>query len=254
MAAQHIPPISWPGNKRKIAPIIIKMMPPHHCYVEPFGGALGVLFMKEPSHREVINDINRDLICFYRVVKYHLQPLLHEIDLQPRSRQIFNEIKSQAGLTDIQRAARWFLRNKFSFDARGEHFSVHVKKAPGAITNFADNIRALNHRLDRVTIECQDWREILRRYDREDTLFFCDPPYTYRDYYNTPWDEQEHLSLRDRLINIKGKFILTYDDSSFIRDIYSGCILQEISQTNFMINIAGAKRGTFKELIITPPK
>ncbi len=250
MSGQQIPNISWPGNKRLLAPFIIEHLPHHRCYVEPFGGALGVLLRKEPSAVEVINDIDGDLIRFYRVVKYHLEPFMQELELVPYSRQEFAGALAQLGYTDIQRSARWLLRNKQSFGGLGKHFGTSKKVAAPSRHNFIENLRLLHKRLDRVTIENLDWREILKRYDTPETCFFCDPPYTTgtQEGYSTRWDEQAHVELRDRLLAIKGRFVLTYDDSPLVRDLYAGWRFIPVSQKKG-IN-SGKKRGEMRQVLI----
>ncbi|MES2572137.1 MAG: DNA adenine methylase, partial [Verrucomicrobiota bacterium] len=87
-------------------------MPPHRCYVEPFAGGLAVLLAKERSSIEVLNDINGDLVNFYRCVRFHSDVLLTELEFVLNSRQEFTDFRHQPGLTDLQRASRWFFRNK----------------------------------------------------------------------------------------------------------------------------------------------
>src|SRR5581483_8201750 len=94
------PVISWPGGKGKLLKHIMPLIPPHTCYVEVFGGGLAVFLAKKPSHLEVINDINRDLNVFYRCCKYHLDPMLDELDFVLNSRRDFEDFGAQRGLTD----------------------------------------------------------------------------------------------------------------------------------------------------------
>ena len=251
-----MPPLSWPGNKRLLAPQIIERMPEHKTYVEPFGGSLAVLMRKEPSRCEVVNDIDGDLIRFYRVVKYHIDELFLELRWVLYSREEFQGYREQLGFTDIQRAARWFLCNKMSFGGLGRHFGTSKTRSAPSRQNLIYGLEELSDRLDKVIIEHLDWREMLKRYDSPVTCFFCDPPYTTgtQEAYSTRWDEAEHIALRDILLNLKGTFILTYDDSPFVRDLYNGCKLHTISQKKGINNRAGKKPGRLNQLIITPAK
>ena len=104
------PAISWPGGKSRYLDRILPLIPKHTCYVEPFAGGLAVLLAKPRSSLEVINDLNGDLINFYRCVRFHADVLLTELEFVLNSRQEFHDFRSQPGLTDIQRAARWFFR------------------------------------------------------------------------------------------------------------------------------------------------
>ena len=113
------PVIAWPGGKTRMLKHLLPLIPPHTLYCEVFGGGLALLLAKSQSEVEVINDINGDLVSFYRTCKYHLDPLLDELDLVTNSRQDFQDYLAQPGLTEIQRAARWFIRNKLSFGGMG---------------------------------------------------------------------------------------------------------------------------------------
>lgn len=246
--------ISWPGNKRLMAPLIIERMPGHRTYVEPFGGSLAVLMRKEPSRCDVVNDIDGDLIRFYWVVKYHIDELFLELRWVLYSREEFQSYRAQPGFTDIQRAARWFLCNKMSFGGMGEHFGSNKTTGAPSRQNLLYRLEALSERLDRVIIEHLDWREVLTRYDSPETCFFCDPPYTTgtQAVYSVRWCEDEHVALRDLLLNLKGTFILTYDDSPLVRELYAGCQLHPVSQQTGINNRSGKKSRRLNQLIITP--
>ncbi|MBN1404175.1 MAG: DNA adenine methylase, partial [Opitutales bacterium] len=105
------PILSWPGGKSRLARYILPLIPAHRCYVEPFCGGLGMFLSREVPccTVEVINDFNGDLINLFRVVKFHRDAFLDELDLCLNSREDFQTFIAQPGLTDIQRAARWFM-------------------------------------------------------------------------------------------------------------------------------------------------
>lgn len=106
----------WLGGKSQLARTIIDLMPEHKTYVEVFGGAGWVLFKKTASPVEVINDVNDDLINLYRVLKYHFEAFLDEFENTLFSRTLFNEMKkNDRGLTDIQRAAKFYYLLRAAF-------------------------------------------------------------------------------------------------------------------------------------------
>src|SRR3954469_8509285 len=109
------PALRWTGGKTRMLKYILGIIPPHICYCEPFAGGLAVLLAKEPSQVEVINDIHSDLTRFYRVARFHLDALLQELGFALNARADFRDYIDQPGLTDIQRAARWFMRVKMAF-------------------------------------------------------------------------------------------------------------------------------------------
>jgi DNA adenine methylase len=138
--------IGWAGGKGRLLKYLLPLIPPHTTYCEVFGGGLALFCAKIPSPVEIINDINGNLVSFYRCCKYHLDPVLDELDLvlncsparplrgrpvragSPRcrapSRQDFEDYCRQPGLTKIQRAALWFIRNKLSFGGQGMSFAI----------------------------------------------------------------------------------------------------------------------------------
>jgi DNA adenine methylase len=113
------PAFPWPGGESLASKYIIPHIPPHTCYCERFAGGIAVLLAKEPSKVEVINDINADLVNFYRCVRFHPDELIKEIQWRLASRREFVDLKAQRGLTDIQRAASWFLIQGMSFGGDG---------------------------------------------------------------------------------------------------------------------------------------
>lgn len=230
------------------------MIPKHTCYVEPFAGGLALLLAKPRSELEVLNDLNEDLVNFYRCVRFHADTLLTELEFVLNSRQEFNDFRKQHGLTDIQRAARWFFRNKNCFGgASMESFgtsAISSGAAHGSRQNRMDAIRLLSLRLDRAVIEHGDWQKCLDRYDRPSTFFFIDPPYIECDagMYEA-WTLADVVALRERLCGLKGQWIVTFNDSPKIRDAFAGCQFKPVERSRGINNQQGAK--TYREIIIT---
>ena len=113
-------PLAWVGGKSKLTSTIIPLIPKHSCYVEVFAGAAWVLFRKEPSKVEVINDINGDLITLYRVIQNHLEEFIRYFKWSLISREEFARLQrvDESTLTDIQRAARFHYLVKNAFGAK----------------------------------------------------------------------------------------------------------------------------------------
>jgi DNA adenine methylase len=218
--------------------------------VEPFAGGLAVFLSKTPSPVEVINDINHDLVGFYRCVRFHRDELLTELEFVLNSREEFNDFRRQVGLTDIQRAARWFFRNKTCFGgANMETFGAAATRGMESRENRMQAIRALNYRLDKTTIEHKDWQDAIRLYDRSETFFFVDPPYTNcnASMYDE-WDINTIRRLRDLLYGLKGKWLLTLNDAPDIRRVFEECEIRSVSRARGINNQQGGKQ--YKELII----
>lgn len=250
---RYRPAVCWPGGKTRLLDAILPLIPKHECYVEPFCGGMAVLLAKEPSANEVINDIHTDLITFYRCVRFHRDELLTELEFVLNSRQEFHDFRSQPGLTDIQRSARWYTRNKIGFGGGDDSFGVRVTSAVSSRLNRMEIIRQLNIRLDKVTIEHLDWQRCLELYDRPGTFFFVDPPYTECSKTNYEgWKESDVLVLRQRLDRLRGKWLVTLNDAPSIRSIFHDCKLISVRRARGISNNVTAKAAIYKELIIVP--
>ena len=216
-------------------------------YIEVFGGAGWVLFGKEPHKLEVFNDIDGELINLYRCIKYHPEALQKELEYMLVSRELFyeNRDKNLKGLTDIQRAARYFYIIKVSFGADKDSFGCNKRN----MINAVEYLSKVTERLKNVVIENEDFADLIKVYDRPKALFYCDPPYykTEKYYTATEFKEEQHVQLRNVLSNIKGKFILTYNDCDYVRELYKDCNIKEIERLHNLRDDG----SRYKELLIT---
>jgi len=242
--------ISWIGGKKLLKKKIIEQFP-EQCdrYIEVFGGAGWVLFAREKhADMEVYNDINGDLVNLFRCVKYHPEALQKELEWGFVSREQFFDYISQnniQGMTDIQRAARFFCRIKLSFGADLESFGVRPRNMQGAI----DYLQRVSKRLNRVVIENVDFERLIRTYDRESALFYLDPPYYEAEkYYPDRFQPEDHIRLRDTLSQIKGKFVLSYNDCQAVRELYAGYNMVEVDRADNLVTKTNPRR--YRELII----
>lgn len=245
--------IAWIGGKKLLRKAIIERFPVNvpERYIEVFGGAGWVLFGKDklPSQLEVFNDVDSNLINLYRCIKYHCGELQRELDWLLISREQFLECKQSldiSGLTDIQRAARYFLIIKISFGADRKSFGTNKKN----LANSIEYLPQVKERLKEVVVENKDFEDLLKVYDRPKALFYLDPPYCGTEkYYDSSFTLVDHKRLATRLKTIKGKFILSYNNDDFIKDLYSDFFIEEVSRNNNLA--AKTKSGHYDELIIT---
>lgn len=246
-------PVSWPGGKGRVVEQIIPLIPKHHTYCEPFGGGAALLLAKPRSKAEVYNDINSDVVRFFRVLRYHRQALLDELELIPNSRAELKFFLEQPGFTDIQRAARWYFRNKVSFSGLGEHFGTGKRgggASHGSRANRLEHLLEVNKRLDRVCIEDRPALECIAAYDTPETFFFVDPPYVRGYDYNCPMKEADHTALRDALVSAAGRWIVTYDDHPLIRDLYADFEIRTFDTPMGINNRATKKTAALKQVMI----
>ena len=237
--------IGWIGGKKLLRKEIIARFPEEYGrYVEVFGGAGWVLFGREPEtgQLEVFNDANGDLVNLFRCVKYHAEAVQQELDWMLQSREIFLQCFNQRGETDIQRAARYFYQIKESFGCDTRTFAT----APKPLINATAYLVKVRERLQHVVIENLDFERLLKVYDRPDALFYLDPPYHGTEkYYSTQFSQADHERLKGALESVKGKWVLSYNDDDYIRNLYKDYRIEGIERNN---NLASGNR--YKELII----
>lgn len=246
-------PLAYVGGKNRIAKQIIALLPKHTTYVEPFAGGAQVLFHKEPSKVEVLNDLDQDVVNFFRVCQHHYQELLRYLKFILISRRWFAlfEQENPETLTDIQRAARFFYcqKNGFAGLVRNPHYHIGVESPPSFNPRrVAALIQNAHHRLARVQIECLPYEEIIRRFDRPTTLFYVDPPYLGRRLYRFNFEDEDFATLSTRLRAIHGKFVLSLNDAPEIRKWFAGFSIREI-EFHYTAQRKAGKR--YRELIIT---
>lgn len=254
--ATHL--INWVGGKRLLRKYLEPLVPEDIVsYAECFGGGAWLLFYKDKwADLEIYNDIDGRLVNLFRVVKYHPMELRREMRFMLGSRELFDDFLYQEGLTDIQRAARFMYLITRSFGGRGGTLGTVKRSSGGACKshkNLMDRAYAIHNRLDKVMIEHRDFEKFIKQYDHEGAFFYCDPPYTYGCGYDiTSTKDFDHERLRDCLKNIQGRFLLSYDDSEKIRELYKDFEMISVERLNGINNRLGEERKNkmFKELII----
>lgn len=246
-------PLAYIGGKNRIATKIIEIFPEHKTYVEVFAGGAQVLFHKEPSSVEVLNDLDSDVVTFFRVCQSHYEELVRYLKFSVTSRRWFDLFQQQdpKTLTDIQRAARFFYLQKIAYAGLVRHRDYGYSViAPSRFNpeRVPELIHNTHKRLTRVQIECLPYEEILKRYDRPASLFYLDPPYFGRKLYNFNFTEGDFVELAKRLGLIKGKFVLSLNDVPEVRQIFRRFHFREIELAYTAQQTAGKR---FRELLIT---
>ncbi len=242
--------MKWVGGKYLLRNRILGEFPQAvGSYVEVFGGAAWVMFARQKNNgMEVYNDINHDLVNLFRCVKYHAGELQKELQWCLISREEFLKAKEELHspyLTDIQRAARFFMLVRCSFGAKMETFNG--KRV--SLGNVVKDLGMFSERLRTTVIEQLDFEKLIPLYDTEETLFYADPPYYDAEgYYAAEFQQPDHLRLKASLEKAEGKFILTYNDCPYIRDLYGDYHIIPLERQNNMTSCSTKK--CYKEIII----
>lgn len=244
--------IGWIGGKNYLKKTICERMPKSfNRYIEVFGGAAWVLFYKEKhAELEVYNDYNNELVNLFRTVKFHRPELQRELSFLLNSRELFEDFKAQynvRGMTEIQRAARFFMLLKTSYGS--DHRSFGCAKRD--INVMSEYLSRIQERLSRVVIENKDFKDLIKVYDKPDAFLYLDPPYYGTEkYYQAQFSIQDHERLYNTLKDIKGQFLLSYNDCKYIRKLYKDFYIEEIERNHNLLNRYEGKDNTYCELLI----
>lgn len=247
-------PLPYIGGKSKLSKTIIEMMPEHKSYCEVFAGAAWVFFRKEPSKYEFINDLDSDLVCFYRVVQNHIEEFVKQFKWCLLSREWFEDWKRQreaGGLTDIQRAARYYYLQRMCFGGRVRNrvFGASPTHPPRInLLRLEQEMSEIHLRLSRVTIEHLPYQEFISKYDRQQTLFYLDPPYYKAPYYEHNLKLQDFKEMAALLSGIKANFILSINDHKDMRQVFKAFDIKPVS---LKYTVAKGRQSVGKELLIT---
>jgi len=220
-------PLAYIGGKSRLSKQIISFISDHKIYCEVFSGAAWVFFRKHPSRVEVINDLDNELIAFYRVVQNHLEEFLRQFKWLLTSREWFEDYKNQleaGGLTDIQKAARYYYIQRLAFagKVRDRSYGVEVDGRVPRINliRMEEEMSSIHLRLSSVRIENLSWQKLIEKYDRPETFFYCDPPYHGHPDYKHNFALKDFQEMADALKDIKGKFMLSINDHPEIRETF----------------------------------
>lgn len=254
LQATATPIVPWIGGKRRLARHILPLFPQHTCYVEPFCGAAALYFLKEPTKVEVINDVNGELVNLYRVVRHHLEEFVRQFKWALASRQIFKwlQITPEETLTDIQRAARFFYLQKMAFGSRvaSQNFGTATTSPPKLnLLRLEEDLSAAHLRLSRTYIENLDWVDCIRKYDREHTLFYCDPPYWGTEGYGTDFGLEQYPRMAELAKTIQGRMIISVNDIPEMRQAFDGLSIDRVD-INYTVGGVGRSKDRKGELII----
>jgi len=234
------PVLRYYGGKWRVGEWIISQFPPHTCYVEPYAGGASVLLQKHPVTHEVINDLNGDVVNFFRVLRTNTEGLVRAIWCTPYSREELLLARTLPDAEDpIERARRFYVRCWQSFGSgvgtsstgwrygRGNNGS---DSTPIPTWNNTDALWQTAARLKLVQIEKDDALTVIKRFDHESTLFYVDPPYVHSTRYHNSkskgyafeMTDQDHAQLAEMLHSVRGMVILSGYPSALYDRLYSG--------------------------------
>lgn len=220
-------PLNYLGGKSRLAEKIVSLIPRHDCYCEPFCGAAWVFYRKQPSACEVLNDLDGELVTFWRVLQHHPEEFLRFFKFAVISRRLFtleNEKRPET-LTDVQRAARYFYLQRLAFGGKTHKRTFGTSAVQGGnlnLGNVEQTVLEIHWRMQKVTIENLHAVDCIQRYDRRRSFFYIDPPYWGTPGYAHPFKPEEYQQLADVLRRIRGRFLLSLNDRPEVRRVFRG--------------------------------
>lgn len=244
------PVAAYLGGKRNLAGRLVKLIASieHRSYIEPFVGMGGVFLRRavRPSV-EVINDLSGDVANLFRVARRHVEPLIEDFSYLLASRAEFERQQrvDPTTLTDIERAARFLYLQRLAFGGRVEGRTFGVRRDQSSriqLSQLRAELRALHQRLEPVTIEQLPYADVIRRYDAPGALFYLDPPYDETAGYGVAFGRDDYLAMAEQLAGIRGRFLISINDTAFVRSAFAGFDIQEI-ETTWTLSSASAGRG-----------
>ncbi len=229
----------WYGGKYSHLDWLLPLLPQTQHYCEPFGGSAAVLINREPSPVETYNDLDGELVNFFRVLREQKDALIEAIGLTPFARSEFELAIQQSSetLTELERARRFYVRARqvrtglaqTASSGRWAHCVLTSRAGmAGAVSRWLGSIEdlpAIAQRLLRVQIENAPAVEVIQRYDSEETLFYCDPPYVHNTRgdskaYRYEMSNDQHRELATALHDVKGKVAVSGYQCDLMDELY----------------------------------
>lgn len=238
------PVLRYPGGKFRISKWTVAHFPPHSFYVEPYFGAGSCFFQKNKANGEIINDINKDVVNVFKVLRDPVQAaeLERRIRLTPMA---YDEYLEAYGPTEdpIEAARQIIFRSCATYGIDGvfrlnSGFRAKKNRESRLTTanewaNYPDQIKFFTKRLQGVIIDNRPAIDVIQQYDDAGTFTYCDPPYLMdsrarqdRALYefemgeNEEEEEKLHRELAEVLHSLKGTAIIAGYDSPLYRELY----------------------------------
>ena len=263
--------ISWVGGKKALRDLIYLRMPPQYDrYIEVFGGGGWVLFGKPPDKcMEVYNDFNSNLANLFYCVRERPMALIKELSFlplnsrdefvtlrkfltmeefrsehlseemeivthflkEPEAAEIRDILMERAAVGDVKRAAAFYKIIRYSYGSGCTSYGCQ----PFDIRKTFTILWEANRRLKDTVIENKDFEALIHQYDRPNAFFYCEPPYYDTEgHYEVVFRKEDHVRLRDTLKEIQGKFMVSYNDCEYIRELYRDFQIEAVTRINNM--------------------
>jgi DNA adenine methylase len=230
----------WYGGKFSHLDWLLPLLPETTHYCEPYGGSAAVLINRPPSPVETYNDLDGEVVTFFRALREQKDALTEAIGLTPFSREEFERaiFEPTDGLSDLERARRFYVRARqvrtglaqTASSGRWAHCLLTSRAGmAGAVSRWlgaVEDLPLIGQRLLRVQVEHDTAINVIKRYDSPETLFYCDPPYPHGSRgdskaYKYEMTDEQHRELAAVLHNVHGKVALSSYHGTLMDELYS---------------------------------
>lgn len=228
----------WYGGKFSHLEWLLPLLPVCHHYCEPFAGSAAILLNRDPSPVETYNDLDGEVVNFFRVLRDKKERLVESIGLTPFSRQEFAVACTlDSKVSDFERARRFYVRARqvrtglaqtASIGRWANCMNTSRQGMSGVVSRWlgaVEDLPLIATRLLRVQIENRPAADVIKLYDSKDTLFYCDPPYVHETRgdskaYEYEMTDNQHHELADVLNSVKGRVAISNYDCALMDKLY----------------------------------
>jgi DNA adenine methylase len=237
-------PFRYAGGKFYARKLIIVHIPLHNYYIEPFAGGASIFFAKRRVDNNWLNDIDQDLMNCYRIIRDYPEALIDRLKDEKASKERHTYYKKEySPKTDLDRAVRWFYLNRTSYSGIMNYqncFWGYGDKYSMRPDNWPRNILRTSLKLQNVKLTSLDFERVIDKAPN-DSFLFIDPPYFNADqdkFYQFSFKRDDHFRLNEILKKNKNriKFLITYDNSPEVRELYDWVTEIHEKEWNYTIN------------------
>jgi DNA adenine methylase len=254
------PPFTYFGGKTNLAARIVPLLPPHTHYVEPFAGSLALLLAKPRSPLETVNDLDGDLMLFWRVLRDRPDDLERVCALTPHSRAEYQAAYALDVTDELERARRvWVLLSQGrggTLRRTGWRFFADPAGTglPGYLAAYTGRMAGCAARLAGVSLECRPALDIITRYGAHpEVLLYCDPPYIgstrSANYRLEMLGDAVHEELAEALRACAASVVLSGYPSGLYDRLYDGWHRAELAAWTGQGNGANRRDGHRVEVL-----
>lgn len=217
-------PFPYVGAKGRSLKQLMPLLPHTDTWVDAFGGSGAVTLARRPCRFEVFNDRHAGIVSFYRCLREYAkkEALCERLGLTVHSREEYiwsQDTWEHSELDDVERAARWYYTVAYSFGGVGRNFGRSRDSRTVFSGKIADKLplfQPIHQRFQRVQVENLDWRQVLKDYDSDATVFYLDPPYYGKNVYKHNMRKAEHVEMCRRIFDCRGFVAL----SGYVNEVY----------------------------------